>query len=170
MLGLWEAARRRCATEFQLEYPRAYRRHGISLNRLVLRYLLHVADREPFLINLCCDGGGRSAAGQPSAVSFHLPQDTNARLPLPGAAGFAIRCLRVYPCLMPSKPIELPPEIARAFVRDMRAFFAVGGTGVKADEIAIRQLLILNEYLGRRERPLQVIDVKEMFLQMRDQA
>ena len=63
--------------------------------------------------------------GSRAQCLFHLPQDTNARLPLPGAAGFAIRCLRVYPCLMPSKPIELPPEIARAFVRDMRAFFAL---------------------------------------------
>jgi len=25
---------------------------------------------------------------------------------------------------MPRKPIELPSEVARAFVRDMRAFFA----------------------------------------------
>jgi hypothetical protein len=39
---------------------------------------------------------------------------------------------------------------------------------IKADEIAIRQLVIPNEYLGRRERPLRVIDVKEMF-QMRDE-
>jgi hypothetical protein len=27
---------------------------------------------------------------------------------------------------MPSKPIELPPEVAKAFVADMRAFFARG--------------------------------------------
>jgi hypothetical protein len=70
---------------------------------------------------------------------------------------------------MPRKPIELPLEIAKAFVRDMRAFHAEKGA-IKRDEIAIRQLTILNEYLGRRERPLRVIDVKEMFLQMRDQA
>jgi hypothetical protein len=31
---------------------------------------------------------------------------------------------------MARKPIELPPEVARAFVRDMHAFFAAGGTGV----------------------------------------
>jgi uncharacterized membrane protein len=73
----------------------------------------------------------------------------------------------IYP--LPGKPIEPPPEVARAFVRDMHTFFAVGGTGVKADEIAIRQLVILNEYLGRRERPLRVVDVKEMFLQMKNQ-
>ncbi|MBV9460769.1 MAG: hypothetical protein JO141_25115 [Bradyrhizobium sp.] len=40
---------------------------------------------------------------------------------------------------MTSKPIELPPEVAKAFVRDMKAFFKAGGTGVKADEIAGRQ-------------------------------
>jgi hypothetical protein len=27
---------------------------------------------------------------------------------------------------MPSKPIELPPEVAKAFVRDMHAFFNAG--------------------------------------------
>ncbi len=69
---------------------------------------------------------------------------------------------------MPSKPIELPPNVARAFVRDMKAYFAETNL-IKRDEIAIRQLVALNEYLGRRERPLRVIDVKEMFLQMRDQ-
>jgi hypothetical protein len=30
---------------------------------------------------------------------------------------------------MPRRELELPPEVARAFVRDMHAFFAVGGTG-----------------------------------------
>jgi hypothetical protein len=70
---------------------------------------------------------------------------------------------------MPRKPIELPPAVARAFVRDMNAYFAETNL-IKRDEIAIRRLVALNEYLGRRERPLRVIDVKEMFLQMRDQA
>jgi len=36
---------------------------------------------------------------------------------------------------MPSKPIEIPPEIARAFVRDMHAF-AAGHNTIKADGIA----------------------------------
>jgi hypothetical protein len=68
---------------------------------------------------------------------------------------------------MPSKPIELPPEVAKAFVRDMRAFFAVGGTGVKADAIAAQQLHALKEhYKGK----LKLTDVKEMFLQMRDES
>ena len=66
---------------------------------------------------------------------------------------------------MPSKLIELP--VAKAFVRDMRAFFAAGGTGVEADGIAAQQLHgIKQHYKGK----LRLTDVKEMFLQMRDQA
>jgi hypothetical protein len=68
---------------------------------------------------------------------------------------------------MPRKPIELPPAVARAFVRDMNAYFAETNL-IKRDEIAIRQLVALNEYLGRRERPLRVTDVTAMFLQMRE--
>jgi hypothetical protein len=67
---------------------------------------------------------------------------------------------------MPRKPVELPPEVAKAFVADMRAFHAEKSP-IKRDEIASRQLVVLNEYLGRRHRPLRVIDVKEMFVQMR---
>jgi hypothetical protein len=50
----------------------------------------------------------------------------------------------------------------------MRAFFAEN-SAIKRDEIAIRRLVVLNEYLGRRQKPLGVTNVKEMFLQMRDQ-
>jgi hypothetical protein len=67
------------------------------------------------------------------------------------------------------KPNDLPPEIAKAFIEDMRAFFAEE-SHIKRDEIAIRQLVALNEDLGKRQRPLRVTDVKEMFLQMKDQA
>ena len=67
------------------------------------------------------------------------------------------------------KPIELPPDVARAFVRDMRAFFAAGGTGTKADEIAARQLHALRAYQGPREKPIKLHQVKDMFVQMRDQ-
>ena len=40
---------------------------------------------------------------------------------------------------MPSKPIELPPTLARRFVDDMRAFHAEPNA-IKRDEIAARQL------------------------------
>jgi len=68
---------------------------------------------------------------------------------------------------MPDKPIELPPEVTRAFVRDMKAFFAAGGTGIKADGIAAMQLHALKQHYSGK---LKLTDVKGMFLQMRDQA
>ena len=40
---------------------------------------------------------------------------------------------------MPSKPIELPPAVARRFLEDMRAFFAQESP-IKRDEIAGRQI------------------------------
>jgi hypothetical protein len=36
---------------------------------------------------------------------------------------------------VPGKPIKLPPEVAKAFVRDMRAFFAEK-SNIKADALA----------------------------------
>ena len=75
--------------------------------------------------------------------------------------------MRDFPQAVPSKPIELPPEVAKAYVRDMRAFFAAGGTGVKADAIAAQQLHALKQHYGGK---LRLIDVKEMFLQMKDQG
>ena len=78
---------------------------------------------------------------------------------------FAVPDPNVYIRRMPSKPIELPPEVAKAFVRDMKAFFAAGGTGPRADGIAAMQLHALKEhYKGK----LRLTNVKEMFLQMRD--
>ena len=66
---------------------------------------------------------------------------------------------------MPRKPIELPPEVARDFVRDMRAFFKAGGTGVKADAIAAQQLHALKEHYSGK---LKLHDVKAMFLELKD--
>jgi hypothetical protein len=70
---------------------------------------------------------------------------------------------------MPSKPIELPPDVARAFVADMRAFFAEKST-IKADAIAARQMTALWPYQGPREKRLRLTDVKRMFLEMNDEA
>jgi hypothetical protein len=65
---------------------------------------------------------------------------------------------------MPRKPIELPPAVARAFVKDMRAFFAEPNA-IKRDEIAARQLHALKQhYTGK----LRLFDVKEMFLEIKD--
>jgi hypothetical protein len=70
---------------------------------------------------------------------------------------------------MPSKPIELPPKVSQAFVKDMRAFFAARNT-LKQDGIAARQLQALNEHRRPRDKPLRLADVKQMFLKMRNQA
>jgi hypothetical protein len=65
---------------------------------------------------------------------------------------------------MPRKPIELPPAVGRAFVRDMRAFLAEKNP-IKRDEIAARQLWALKQHYHGK---LRITDVHEMFLQMRD--
>jgi hypothetical protein len=67
------------------------------------------------------------------------------------------------------KPLELPPAVARAFVKDMKAFFAEEND-LKRDEIAARQLSALNQYRGRQENPLRLGDIKQMFEAMKDQA
>ena len=67
---------------------------------------------------------------------------------------------------MPRKPIELPPQAAKAFVRDMRAFFKASGH--EADEIAARQCWALHAFQTPGEKKLRLSDVKEMFVQMKE--
>ena len=64
---------------------------------------------------------------------------------------------------MPRKPIELPPEVAKTFVRDMRAFHAAKDS-LKKDEIAATQLWLLKQHWNGK---LRITDVREMFHQMR---
>jgi hypothetical protein len=61
----------------------------------------------------------------------------------------SIRNLRPNPYLrlMRNKPIEPPPEVASAFVRDMRAYFAEKSP-LKRDEIASRQIRVLRQFQG----------------------
>jgi septin family protein len=68
---------------------------------------------------------------------------------------------------MPSKPLELPLKVAKAFARDMQAFFEEENA-IKRDEIAARQLHALQAFQKPREKGLRLADVKEMFLQMKD--
>jgi hypothetical protein len=70
---------------------------------------------------------------------------------------------------MPRKPIELqlPPAVARRFMEDLRAFFAEESP-IKRDEIAGRQMHVLREYQGPREKPIRIPDITEMFRQMRE--
>jgi hypothetical protein len=70
---------------------------------------------------------------------------------------------------MPRKQLEVPPAVARAFVEDMRAFFAEKNA-IKRDEIAARQLHVLRAYNPPRAKKLHLSDVREMFLQMKDHA
>ena len=67
------------------------------------------------------------------------------------------------------KPLELPPEVARRFFEDMRAFHREPNP-IKRDEIAARQLHALREYQAPREKKLRLSDVKEMFQRMKDDA
>jgi len=64
-------------------------------------------------------------------------------------------------------PLDLPPEVARAFLKDMRACFAER-EAIKRDAIAARQLNVLKEYQGPEEMKLRLSDVKEILLQLRD--
>ena len=84
-------------------------------------------------------------------------------------AGFAIVRYGVYLPSMPSKPLDLPMDVAKNFVRDMRAFHAETNS-IKRDEIAARQLHALREYQGPRERKLRLSDVVAMFVEMKDRA
>ena len=65
------------------------------------------------------------------------------------------------------KPLELPPEVARRFFEDMRAFHRERNP-IKRDDIAARQLHALSGHLRPRDRKLRLSDVKELFEQMRD--
>jgi hypothetical protein len=68
--------------------------------------------------------------------------------------------------LIARRPLELPPNVAKAFVKDMRAYFAEENR-YKQDEIALRQLHALKEHQGPREKALGLSDVKAMFREMK---
>ena len=65
------------------------------------------------------------------------------------------------------KPLELPPEVARRFFEDMRAFHRERNP-IKRDEIAARQLHALGAYLRPRDRKPRLSDIKELLEQMHD--
>jgi hypothetical protein len=56
---------------------------------------------------------------------------------------------------------------ARAFVEDMRAYFAEENP-IKRDGIAVRQLRALREHQGPREKKLRLSDVKAISPNMKD--
>jgi hypothetical protein len=59
------------------------------------------------------------------------------------------------PQLRKRTPLEIPPEISKRFVQDMRAFFAEPNA-IKQDEIAARQLHALSEHRGPRDPKLRL--------------
>jgi hypothetical protein len=64
------------------------------------------------------------------------------------------------------KNLVTPPEAAKAFVRDMRAFFKAKSQLMR-DDIAARQVWLLKQQLPRWTT-LPTSDVKELFLQLKD--
>jgi hypothetical protein len=76
--------------------------------------------------------------------------------------------VRRLPVFRPCR-VVLPPSAAASFVRDLRAFLAESNE-LKRDEIAKRQLHILEKFRLPDERDLRLSDVKEMFDQMKTLA
>jgi hypothetical protein len=64
------------------------------------------------------------------------------------------------------KPLDLPAAIAHAFVEDALAYLDEKDK-TKRDVIAVRQLHVLKQHQGPREKPLRLSDVKAMFAEMR---
>ena len=67
------------------------------------------------------------------------------------------------------KKPDLPPDVARAFVRDMRAYFGEKHP-IRRDEIARRQLVALRDYNPSSVRELLLPDIYEMFEKIKDEA
>jgi hypothetical protein len=64
------------------------------------------------------------------------------------------------------KPLQLPPEVARAFMDDMEAYFAENDKH-RADAIAVRQLRTLQDYQAPYEKKLRLSDVRQLFERMK---
>ena len=67
------------------------------------------------------------------------------------------------------KRSDLPPDVARAFVKDMREYFREKHP-IRRDEIARRQLAALQDYNPSSVRELLLPDIYEMFEKIKDQA
>jgi len=67
---------------------------------------------------------------------------------------------------MVRRQLEIPPEAAIAFVRDMRAIVKAKGQ-LMQDEIAGKQVWLLKRHLPRGTM-LRTSDVKELFHRLKD--
>jgi hypothetical protein len=91
-----------------------------------------------------------SSSGAQEVARIYRPQNRYLNRALVG--DYREFCVDACIGVMPSKRIELLAKIARAFVREMREFFAVGHNTINADEIAARQLHALRGHQGPREK------------------
>jgi probable addiction module antidote protein len=69
----------------------------------------------------------------------------------------------------PKKKLDLPPDVARAFIKDMREYFREKHP-IRRDEIARRQLVALRDYNPSSVKELLVPDIYEMFEKIKDGA
>jgi hypothetical protein len=67
------------------------------------------------------------------------------------------------------KPPDLPMEVVKGFVEDMRAYHAESNA-TRRDEIAERQLYALRPFNPPWAKKLQLSDVIELFQESKDQA
>jgi hypothetical protein len=70
---------------------------------------------------------------------------------------------------MPLTPIERSSEVAKSFVKAMKAFHTEPNA-LKGDEIVVRQLHAPREFNRSREKKLSIHDIEEMFAAMKDHA
>jgi hypothetical protein len=77
--------------------------------------------------------------------------------------------VRTAACIsaMVRKQPEIPPEADKAFDRDLKACFKAKDL-LKHVEIAAKQGWLLQQHLPRRTK-LRISDLKELFLQIREQ-
>lgn len=65
------------------------------------------------------------------------------------------------------KPPEFPPDVANAFAKALKEYFAESDP-IKRDAIAAQQLSILGQFQRPRERQLRLSDVKRLFVLMKN--
>ena len=69
---------------------------------------------------------------------------------------------------MPRKKLEVPPAVARAFVKIMRAYFAEKHL-IRRDQIAGDAAFLLEPHMPPNNR-LRLPDIKDLFHAMKDHA
>jgi hypothetical protein len=69
--------------------------------------------------------------------------------------------------MSPTRPLDLPPAVARGFVSAMNDYFAEDNP-TRRDAIAAHQLSVLGQYQNPRDGKLRLSDIKAMFEAMRE--